>query len=63
MSSLTAVMGRAATYSGKVVTRDEVLNSNVALVPSKYAWDGIPPTQPDENGFYPIPIPGATNVV
>jgi myo-inositol 2-dehydrogenase / D-chiro-inositol 1-dehydrogenase len=63
MSSLTAIMGRLATYSGKVITRDEVLNSNVALVPSKYAWDGTPPTVPDENGFYPIPIPGATNVV
>ncbi len=63
MSSLTAVMGRLATYSGKVITREEVLNSTVALVPDKYTWDGNPPTRPDENGFYPIPIPGATNVV
>jgi myo-inositol 2-dehydrogenase / D-chiro-inositol 1-dehydrogenase len=63
MSSLTAIMGRSATYSGKIIEREEVLKSEIALVPSKYAWDGIPPTQPDENGFYPIPIPGATNVV
>lgn len=63
MSSLTAIMGRLATYSGKVIERDEVLNSKTALVPSSYTWDGRPPTVPDENGFYPIPIPGATNVV
>ena len=63
MSSLTAVMGRTATYTGKMVERDEVLNAQTALVPSSYDWNGRPPTMPDENGFYPIPIPGATNLV
>jgi myo-inositol 2-dehydrogenase / D-chiro-inositol 1-dehydrogenase len=63
MSSLTAIMGRMATYSGKVIEAKEVLESAHALVPSSYDWNGIPPTQPDENGFYPIAIPGATNVV
>jgi predicted dehydrogenase len=63
MSSLTAIMGRLATYSGKIIEAKEVLESSVALVPSSYDWNGTPPTQPDENGFYPIPVPGATNVV
>jgi len=63
MSSLTAIMGRMATYSGKVIEAKEVLESAHALVPSSYDWNGTPPTQPDENGFYPIAIPGATNVV
>lgn len=63
MSSLTSIMGRLATYSGKVITREEVLESSAALRPSSYSWDATPPTQPDANGFYPIPIPGATNVV
>ncbi|HEX7862658.1 MAG TPA: Gfo/Idh/MocA family oxidoreductase [Verrucomicrobiae bacterium] len=63
MSSLTAIMGRTATYTGKVVEQKEVLESQNALVPSSYDWNGTPPTVPDENGFYPIPIPGATNVV
>jgi myo-inositol 2-dehydrogenase / D-chiro-inositol 1-dehydrogenase len=63
MSSLTAIMGRMATYSGKVIEAKEVLESAHALLPSSYDWNGIPPTQPDENGFYPIAIPGATNVV
>lgn len=63
MSSLTAIMGRLATYSGKVIEAKEVLESAHALVPSSYDWNGTPPTLPDENGFYPIAIPGATNVV
>jgi predicted dehydrogenase len=63
MSSLTAIMGRLATYSGKVIEAKEVLESAQALVPSSYDWNGTPPTLPDENGFYPIPVPGATNVV
>ena len=63
MSSLTAIMGRLATYSGKIIESKEVLESAVALVPSSYDWNGTPPTLPDENGFYPIAVPGATNVV
>ena len=63
MSSLTAIMGRLATYSGKIIEAKEVLESAVSLAPSSYDWNGTPPTLPDENGFYPIAIPGATNVV
>lgn len=63
MSSLTSIMGRMATYSGKVIEAKEVLETAHAIVPSSYDWNGTPPTLPDENGFYPIPVPGATNVV
>src|SRR5688500_12156252 len=62
MSSLTAIMGRMATYTGKVIEAKEVLESAHALVPSSYDWNGTPPTLPDENGFYPIAVPGATNI-
>jgi predicted dehydrogenase len=63
MSSLTAIMGRLATYSGRVIESEAVLNSSIALVPDKYTWDGRPPVLPNEDGSYPIAIPGATNVV
>jgi myo-inositol 2-dehydrogenase / D-chiro-inositol 1-dehydrogenase len=63
MSSLTAIMGRLATYSGQIIQAEAVLNSNMALVPSEYSWNGIPPTQPNDQGFYPIAVPGSTNVV
>jgi predicted dehydrogenase len=63
MSTLTAIMGRMATYSGKLLTRDEVLNSSIELRPSSYSWDGTPPTLPDKNGFYPVAVPGTSIVV
>ncbi|MEQ8882384.1 MAG: dehydrogenase, partial [Cyclobacteriaceae bacterium] len=62
-STLTAIMGRMATYSGQVITWDEALNSTDVLVPEKFGWDVNPPVMPDENGMYPIPTPGVTQVL
>jgi predicted dehydrogenase len=62
-STLTSILGRMATYSGKVVTWEEALNSELALVPEAYAWDADPPTVPDANGRYPIPMPGQTRAL
>ncbi len=59
-STMTAILGRMATYSGKVVSWDDALNSELALVPKAYAWDAEPPTLPDTEGRYPIPTPGVT---
>lgn len=59
-STLTAILGRMATYSGVEVSWDAALNSDHALVPSAYAWDGTPPSVPDADGRYPIPMPGST---
>lgn len=63
MSSLTAVMGRTATYTGQVVERDAVLKSEHNTMPKDLSWDAMPPTLPNKDGFYPIAVPGATNVV
>ena len=38
-SSLTAVMGRMACYTGQVVTWDNALNSPVNTMPQNLAWD------------------------
>jgi predicted dehydrogenase len=59
-ATLTAVMGRMATYSGQVMAWDKVLNSNISIMPTKYAWDAKPPVLPDANGNYPIAMPGQT---
>ncbi len=59
-STMTAILARMATYSGQVVAWDDALASSLALVPSAYAWDGIPPSVPDADGNYPIAIPGLT---
>jgi myo-inositol 2-dehydrogenase / D-chiro-inositol 1-dehydrogenase len=61
-STLTSILGRMATYSGKVVTWDQALNSKIELVPDRYAWDGTPPTTPNADGRYPIPMPGSFKV-
>ena len=59
-STLTAIMGRMATYSGNVVEWDAALNSDLDLMPVRYAFDAEPPVLPDERGRYPIPVPGTT---
>ena len=62
-STLTSILGRMATYSGKVVSWEEALSSELELVPEAYAWDADPPTLPDDQGRYPIPIPGLTKAL
>ena len=59
-STLTAIMGRMATYSGKVITWDQALNSDMQIMPESLDWDSNPPTMPDSNGSYTIPTPGVT---
>jgi predicted dehydrogenase len=59
-STLTSVMGRMATYSGKMVTADEALNSQENTMPEVLGWEAAPPTLPDEDGRYSIPVPGRT---
>lgn len=62
-STMTALMGRMATYSGKVVKWDDALNSQIDLFPEKLAWDAMPKSIPDKDGFYPIAVPGKTIAV
>ena len=62
-STLTAIMGRMATYSGQTITWDQALNSDLSLVPENPTWDSNPPTVPDAEGRYPIPMPGVTKFV
>jgi len=61
-TTLTAIMGRMATYTGKEITWEQALNSNHILVPDDLDWDSTPPVIPDENGKYPVPIPGVTKI-
>jgi len=62
-ATMTAILGRMATYSGLVVTWEEAMASDLALVPERYAWDANPPTLPDADGRYPIPVPGTTRAL
>ena len=62
-STLTAILGRMATYSGKKITFEEALNSKYQLMPETVTWNSIPPSSPDENGYYTIPTPGKTKFI
>lgn len=62
-STMTAILGRMATYSGKVVTWEEAMKSELNLVPEEFSWDMNPPVMPNEDGTYPIPIPGKSIVL
>lgn len=62
-STMMAIMGRMATYTGQRITWEEAVNSTEALVPSAYTWDAKPPIVPDEQGRYPVAIPGITEFV
>jgi hypothetical protein len=57
-SSMTAVLGRMATYSGKIVKWDEAVEKGKGEFPEKLAWDAPAPVNKNESGDYPIPVPG-----
>ena len=63
IATMTSILGRMATYSGRMIEWDEALASEMSLMPERYAWDAPPPVLPDEHGRYSIPVPGVTQVL
>jgi predicted dehydrogenase len=59
-STMTSILGRMATYSGQIITWDEAINSGINLAPKDFTWDAEMPLNPDENGLYPVAVPGVT---
>ncbi len=62
-STMWAILGRMATYTGKKITWEQAMDSKEDLSPERYAWDAEPPVLPDESGKYPIAVPGVTKFV
>jgi hypothetical protein len=52
-STLLAIMGRMAAYTGQVISWEQALGSEADLSPPRYAWD-VPLSIP------PVAIPGQT---
>ncbi len=50
LSTLTAIMGRESAYTGKAITWDEIMKSNLDLLPKKMAWGPVK--------VRPVPQPG-----
>lgn len=65
LSTMTAIFGRMATYSGQKLSWDAALNSNISLadVDKMLTFDDKAPVQPEADGWYAHPVPGVTKVV
>jgi predicted dehydrogenase len=63
LSTMTSIFGRMATYSGQKLNWKDALNSEISIAPTRYAFDADPPTLPDTEGIYPVPVPGVTKVL
>ena len=62
-STMTAILGRLATYGGKEVEWDKAIKSEISLFPEKLAWDAPMKVNPGPDGMYPHAIPGKTVVI
>ena len=54
-STLTAIMGRMAAYTGKLVTWEQAMNSEENLTPASFDWNAPLPTPP-------VAMPGQTEL-
>ena len=65
MSCMTAVLGREAAYSGKVIKWDELVEKGRPYLPDGEItnFGQTAPVQPDADGFYEssVPVPGVYN--
>ena len=65
MSTMTAILGRMAAYSGQELTMADALNHGRQLFPydRNLTWDSEPPVLPGDDGRYEVPTPGVTDVL
>ncbi|MFA6545633.1 MAG: Gfo/Idh/MocA family oxidoreductase [Limisphaerales bacterium] len=62
-STMTAILGRMATYTGKLVTWEDAVKSELSYAPERLAWDAEPKSKPGPDGIYPCAIPGVTKAL
>ncbi len=55
MSTLTGIMGRESAYTGRSITRDDVLNAGTTLGPARYEFGPLP--------FPEVAVPGKYQLV
>ena len=63
MSTMTSILGRMATYSGKPISMEDAMEHGKLISPvDQFAsFDDTPPVTPDEAMMYPVPVPGKYN--
>lgn len=59
-STMTSILGRMATYSGQLIEWDKAINSGINIMPKQFDWNALPPVLPNDDGYYPVAVPGVT---
>ena len=64
-AAMTGILGRMAAESGRMITWEQAMDSDLVLAPGleNFKMDSEPPVTPDENGQYPVAMPGRTKVL
>lgn len=62
-STLMAILGRTAGYTGQEITWEQMKQSKQDLSPQRYTFDATPPTLPGTDGKYPVAMPGVTQFI
>lgn len=64
-AALAGILGRMAAESGKEVTWEQALASDLVLAPGleNLTMDSEPPVTPDKDGNYPVAMPGRTRAL
>jgi len=64
-AAMAGILGRMAAESGQMIKWEDAMASNVQLAPGldNFTMESDPPVMPDENGNYPIAMPGQTKVL
>ncbi len=63
MSTMTAIMGRLATYSGQLIPWEDAFDSRKVITTDAESWDAPAPITALSDGSYRIAIPGVTKVL
>ena len=65
MSTMTAILGRMCTYSGKEIKMADALKSEVVVSPIDQftSMSDTPPVVPNDDMSYNIPVPGEFKVL
>ena len=63
MSTMCSILGRMATYSGQFIRMSTAMQKGKELAPGidSYDMQAEPPVKPNEDGSYPVPVPGEYN--